>query len=207
MRVLPTVAVLAALSAAPAAQDRADLTGAWKLNPELTAQAELRLTGDRAAIAGRRAPIGGSGPVGMGGSGRSPGGMGGGSGYTGPRENPEEVAKAREAMRLAMLFPERLTIVREGTDLVVTDGQGASHRWKVDGKTVRSEAGALTIDTKVKWEGAVLVVERKFEGGVKAIDRYAVAANPRQLTITSKIESSKLPGDRSRTSQRVYDPQ
>jgi len=206
MRGLQAVAILGTLAAAIAGQDRADLTGAWKLNPERTAQAELRSTEDRAAMAGRRAPLGGGGPVGMGAGGRSPGGMGA-SDYPASRQNLEEIAEAREAMRLAMLVPERLTIARAEAGFVVTDGQGVSNTWRIDGKAVRSEAGALTIDTKVKWEGPVLVVERKFEGDVKATDRYAVAGNPRQLTITSKIETNKIPGERSRTMQRVYDLQ
>ncbi len=197
-------AILMALTAAGAAQDRPDLGGTWKLNPARTAQSDLRSTEDRAAIAGRRAPVGGTGPVGMGGGGRSPGGMGGGSSYGG--ENPDDVAKAREALRLAMLTPETLRILRDGAEFVVTDDRGASSRWKTDGKSVRSEVGALTIDTKAKWDGAVLVVERKFEGNVKSTDRYTVAGSPRQLTVTSKIET-KLRGDRPRTIQRAYDLQ
>ncbi|HEY7498540.1 MAG TPA: hypothetical protein VH740_08500 [Vicinamibacterales bacterium] len=200
---LHAAAIAAALSSGLAAQDRPDLTGTWKLNPELTRQAELRSTEDRAAIAGRRAPLGG-GPVSVG-SGRSPVGSGGGSGYTGGRANPEDAAKSREAIRIAMLMPDRMTIAREGTGLVVTDAHGVSHTWKMDGKSVRSEVGALTIDTKVKWDGAVLVVERKFEGDVKATDRYAVGGAPRRLTITSKIDANKLPGEGPRTLQRVYD--
>ena len=206
MRGLMTVMVLGLFAGYVAAQDRADLTGAWKLNPERTAQAELRSLEDRAAIAGRRAPIGGGGPVGVGGSGRTPGSMGP-TDYPSSRGTPEEIAKAREAVRLALLVPERLTIVRDETGFTLTDGQGVATRWRIDGKTVRSQAGALSIDTKAKWDGAVLVVERKFEGDVKATERYSVAGNPRQLTISTKVETNKIPGERSRTMQRVYDLQ
>src|SRR5919108_429074 len=108
--------------------------------PARTAQAELRSLEDRAAIAGRRAPIGGSGPVGMGASGRSPGSMGP-SDYPSSRGNAEEIAKAREAMRIAMLVPERLTIVRDETGFTVTDAQGVANKLRTDGKAVRSEAG------------------------------------------------------------------
>jgi hypothetical protein len=205
MRTWCTLAIAAVLATAVAAQDRSDLTGSWKLNPELTGQAELHSTEDRAAIAGRRAPLGG-GPMGAGGSGRTPGGVGG-SGYAANRGNPEDVAKAREAIRLAMLMPDRLTIARDGAAFVVTDGQGVKQTWKADGKNVRSEAGALSIDTKVKWDGATLVVERKFEGGVKATDRYSVSGITRRLTIASKVESNKIPGEPTRTMQRVYDVQ
>jgi hypothetical protein len=203
MRVLPTLALLILVPAAMGSQERPDLSGNWKLNRDQTAQAELRSAEDRAPVVGGRAPLGGGGPVG---SPRTPG-AGGSGDYARSRENPDEVAKAREAVRLAMLTPERLTIVQNASGFVVTDGQGATQKWTADGKTARSETGALTVDTKVKWDGRVLVVERKFEGDVKVTDQYSVAGSPRQLTISSKIEASKLPRDRTRTMQRVYELQ
>ena len=148
----------------------------------------------------------------MGGGGRAPGGMGGmggggfgGGGGGGSRPDPQEMAKAREAMRLAMFRAERLTIVHNDAGFVVTDGEGVSHTLTPDGKTSKAEVGALTVQTKVKWDETALVVERKFEGGVKVTDRYWVTDAPRQLVVASKLESNQMSGDRARTFQRVYD--
>jgi hypothetical protein len=187
----------------PHAQDRAELEGVWKLNPERTTSAGQG-TIERPPFGDRRTPLGG-GPAGMGGVGRGPASTGASSG--GGRADPEDMAKAREGLRLAMITSERLTIVRDGKLYVVTDAQGGSQKWTADGKTSTSEIGALTVETKAKWDGSALVVERKFEGGVKATDRYTVAGNPKQLVIASKIENKKIPGERDRTFQRVYDLQ
>jgi hypothetical protein len=182
------------------AQERPELTGTWKLNNELTTKPGQQLSGERDA-GGRRSPVGASGSP-MGG-GRGPTAMGGG--YAGPRQNPEEMAKAREAIRLAMLTPERLTILGDSRGFVVTDEDGVSQKWSPDGKTTTSQSGALTVETKIKWDADLLVIERKFEGDVKVTDRYSVRSNPRQLVIASKIENKNAAGERSRTFQRVYD--
>jgi hypothetical protein len=184
-----------------------DFTGAWKLNPEKTDRpAEQSMEGSNGT--GHRRPVGGVQPGGMGGGGgHRPGGMGGGGGYGGGsgRMDPEEMAKIREALRLAMLMPERLTIVRNDAGFLLTDGDGVSHTLTPDGKSTKSESGAIKVETKAKWEDATLVVERKFDGGVKATDRYSMTESPRQLFISTKIESSRMPSSRARELQRVYD--
>lgn len=192
----------------PAPSGHPNLSGAWKLNPELS-QVPSRPEGTGAG--GRRGP-GGGGGGGMGGGGRGPGGMGGmggggfgGGGGGGSRSNPEAMAKTREAVRLAMFGAERLTIVHNDTGFVVTDGEGVSHTLTPDGKTTKAEVGALTVQTKARWDETALVVERKFEGGVKVTERYWVTDAPRQLVVASKLESSQMSGDRARSFQRVYD--
>jgi len=182
------------------AQEHPDVTGAWTLNRDLTTRPGQHGE-DRGSSTGKRTPVGGSGmPMG---GGRGPGGMGGG--YGGARANPEEMAKAREAVRLAMLMPERLTIVRDGETIVLTDEDGISSKLTADGKTSKSTLGALKVETKAKWDADVLLVERKFEAGVKITDRYSVSGTPRRLTIASKIENGKMAGERARTFQRVYE--
>src|SRR3954465_13146837 len=117
----------------------ADLTGAWKLNPELTQRPDRE---NDQVSQGRRGGGGGGGRApggmgGMGGGGRGPGGVGGGGdggSGGGSRSNPEAMAKTREAMRLAMLMPDRLTIVREDNTFVLTDGAGVSQKIHPDGK-------------------------------------------------------------------------
>ena len=183
----------------------ADLTGAWKINKDLTQRSEPEGGAGRTRTGGQ-APIGGGG--GMGGR-RGPGGIGGGGfnggGSGGSRQDPEEMARIREAIRLASIVAERLTIVRAYNGFTVTDNDGVSVTLTADGKSTKTEVGALKVETKVKWDEAVLVVERKFEGGVKVTDRYWVTDNPRQLVIASKIEGGRMSGDRGRALQRVYD--
>jgi hypothetical protein len=189
---------------------RADFTGEWKLNAELTERPSRPQEGG--FTRGRSGGAGGGGiqlPGGLGGMGggrRGPGGGGGGLGEGGDsRPNPEDMARVREGIRLATLIPDRLTIVRADNGFIVTDDDGVSHKLIPDGKTAKSESGAVKIETKVKWDEAVLVVERKFEGGVKATDRYWVTESPRQLVIATKVEGQRMTGDRARGHQRVYD--
>jgi hypothetical protein len=195
---------------AQTATSHPDFTGAWKLNPELTQRpSERSMEGGNPPSSHRG---GGSVPRGggMGGGGRGPGGMGGGGfgggGGGGSRSNPEEMAKVREAIRLAMLMPERLTVVHKDTQgFILTDGDGVSQTIVPDGKSTKSEVGALKVETRAKWEDATLVVERKFDGGIKVTDRYSVTEAPRQLVIASRIEGGRMSGDRARTMQRVYE--
>ncbi len=192
------------------ASDHPDFTGAWKINQELTQRPERpEESGSggwrRGGGGGGRTPGGGMG--GMGGGHRGPGGMGGGGFGGGGGENGQnsEMAKAREAMRLATLIPERLTIVKAYNGFTVTDNDGVSLTLTADGKSMKSEVGALKLETKVKWDEAVLVVERKFDGGVKATDRYWVTDAPRQLVVASKVENSRMGANRAIALQRVYD--
>jgi hypothetical protein len=185
-----------------------DFTGAWKINNELTQRPERSEegTGQRRGGGGGRQPVGGMG--GMGGGRRGPGmgggGFGGGGGG-GARQNPEDMAKMRESMRLASLIPEKLTIVKAYNGFTLTDGDGISTTLTADGKSVKSEVGALKVETKVKWDGAALVVERKFDGGVKVTDRYSIVDPSHQLLIASKIEGGRMSGDRAREIKRIYD--
>jgi hypothetical protein len=197
MTALAAVVALTGRSSA-SAQERPDLSGMWTLNADLTARARAQEIASEPNV-GRRLPIGGSGgPVGMGGGGRGPTDVGGG------RRHSEEMAKAREGMRLASLVPDKLTIVRDGATLVVTDGSGLVTRL-TPGKTEKTEIGALTVEIKARWHDATLVVDRKFEGGVKATDRYSITADPRRLVIVSKVENTEAIGERPRTLHRVYD--
>jgi len=194
---LVTAVVALTARCAVSAQERPDLTGSWTLNADLTARARAQESASEPSV-GRRLPIGGSGgPVGRGG-GRGPTDVSGG------RRNPEEAAKAREGVRLASLVPEKLTIGRDGATLVVTDASGVVTRL-TPGKTEKSELGALTVETKSRWDGATLIVDRKFEGGVKATDRYSLTSEPRRLAIVTKVENTAAVGERARTLHRVYD--
>ena len=184
----------AAATATLAQSDRLDLAGVWRLNAELTQLPAPGSTAERAM--GPRAPVGSSGaPLG---GGRGPTS----AGYGGSRSSPDDAARTREAIRLALLTHATLTITAADRSLVIADESGRSRTLTPDNKVAKSQAGALTVESKARWSDGALVVERKYEGDVKLTERYTVGGTPRRLTIAARLES---PGERDRSFQRVYD--
>jgi hypothetical protein len=187
-----------------------DLTGAWMLNNDLSdkpGQGRGRDEGGERGRSGRPGGGGGGGfGGGMGGGGRGGGGRGGfgDPGGGGGMRNPEEMERMRAAMEVAMHVPARLTIVKVDERLVVTDQDGASFRIPLDGSKDTGAANGVGFETTAKWENSTLRVERKFKGGLKLVEDYALSADPRQLTISSKVEGGRMPGG-GRTVKRVYD--
>jgi len=177
----------------PAQSDRPNLAGVWRLNAELTQLPAPGSTAERAM--GPRAPVGSSGaPLG---GGRGPTSVGGGS-----RSSPDDTARTREAIRLALLTHTTLTITAADRSIVMTDESGRSRTLTPDNKVTESKAGALTVESRARWDDRTLVVERKYEGDVKLTERYTIGGTPRRLTIAARLES---PGERARSFQRVYD--
>lgn len=182
-----------------------DLTGVWILSPTLSD----RTPPDGVAEGGERSggpppPTGGGMGPGRGGRGFPGGGRGGTpGGLGGEREmpNPDERERTRAAMEAAMHVPTRLTIVRSESGLIVTDEQGVTTRIPLNGKKDTGAANGVPFETSAKWEHGRLRVERKFKGGVKVIEHLSVAAEPKLLTVSVKIE-----GRGGRTSTRAYEP-
>ena len=194
--VLVCAAFAAAATPMPAQSDRPELAGVWRLNAELTQLPAVGSTAERAM--GPRAPVGSSGaPLG---GGRGPTSTGGG--YGGSRSSPDDAARTREAIRLALLTHTTLTITAADRSIVIADESGRSRTLTPDNKAAKSQAGALTVESRARWDDRTLVVERKYEGDVKLTERYTVGETPRRLTIAAKLES---PGERARSFQRVYD--
>jgi hypothetical protein len=180
-----------------------DLTGAWVLNNELSDKpVQMRGPDDVGGEGGRGRPPGGlGGGGGMGGRGRggfgNPGGAGG-------MPSPEEMERMRAVMEVAMRVPAKLTIVKSDERLVVTDDEGVSVRVPLDGKKDTGAANGVPFETRAKWEGSKLRVERRFKGGLKIVEYYSVLIDPRILTVTSTLEGGQMPGG-ARTVKRVYD--
>jgi hypothetical protein len=178
-----------------------DLTGTWVLNAQLSDHG------------GQAAPDGGNGGGrrrggGMGGPGGGMGGMGGGMGRRGGfgggggAPDQEDMERRRAAMDAAMRRPARLIIVKGESGLIVTDEDGITTRLPLDGKKDTGAAEGVPFETTTKWEDGKLRVERKFKGGLKVVEYYALSSEPPLLTISSKIEGGRGPG---RTSTRVYE--
>lgn len=183
-----------------------DLTGAWVLNSDLSDKPGQRGPDDngargRSGRPGGRGGGGGGFGGGMGGGGRGGSGDPGGGGRMG---SPEDMERMRAVMEVALRAPARLTIVTADERLVVTDDEGASFRIPLDGSKDTGAANGVAFETTAKWENTTLRVERKFKGGLKLVQNYALSADPRLLTVSSKIEGGQMPGG-GRTVKRVYD--
>jgi len=193
--VIATVAAILTLPAAANTSQGAepstpDLTGAWKYNADLSLTPKDRSTPSN--------PGAGSSP------GANPAGRA--SGGEGARPNPEHMAKMREALRNATEASERLTIVRKENAFVITDGDGRSWSFVPDGRKVKGETPVgLKVETTAWWEAPLLIVERRFDGGVSVTDQYTLLTDPRQLVIMSIVETDRMKGDQAIRVRRVYD--
>ena len=143
--------------------------------------------------------MGGPGMGGMGGRGGGFGGRGGGE-----MPDREQMERARAAMDAVMRVPPRLIIVTAETGYVLTDDEGVSTRIPAEGKKDTGAVNGAPFETTTKWQDGKLRVERKFKGGLKVTDYYAVSGEPRLLTVSSTIEGGRMPGGK-RTVNRVYD--
>jgi hypothetical protein len=192
-----------------------DVTGAWKLNRDLTtAPAE----GDRAQQpaggrrglggggAGRRGGFGGAGGVG----GRA--GLGGMGGGASPSE--EELRKVEVVRRRLSDVPALLVISRDGDKVTVTDGFGRSYALKADGKKQERVTGDGEFKSKTRFDATRLIVEEDF-GGPKVITTYTPLLDGGEVRrLEVRVRAEGLPGagrDRvqgrggPRESVRVYD--
>jgi hypothetical protein len=106
-------------------------------------------------------------------------------------------------MDAVMHLSSRLIIVGTEAGYVVTDEDGVSTRIPVEGKKDTGAINGVAFETTAKWQDEKLRVERKFKGGLKVTDYYAVAGEPRVLTITSTVEGGRMRGGRPPLN-RVY---
>ena len=196
-----SLALGAGVSAAArqAPRDAASIVGVWTLNKDASdAPPERQNGGDRR----RGGDDAGAGRGHRGGRGR--GGFGGGGGRGGGGGDPEDMRRRMEAIRDIMDAPERLTITQTESLIIITAGDGRTTRLSPDGKSIKDESTGL--QRKTRWEGGNLVSE--ITGGRdKMIETYAIDPEQHQLTVTVRIDNSRLPNggvvrhvyDRART--------
>jgi hypothetical protein len=176
-----------------AAEDRTALSGAWRLNRELSDDPAMLRSGgggddpDESAGGGRR---------------RGSGGMGRGGGMGGDRPDPEQMKRVRAIMQSLMEPPANLIISVEEAQVTFTDTDGRSRRFATTNKKEKHQLNAGTIETKTKWDRDALVKEISLEGGTKVIETYSVTEMG-QLQVAVKLESSRI--GRPLTVRRVYD--
>ena len=178
------IAMLAPAPPAPPAE-KPSIAGAWTMNE---ASGPLPPRGDNdpgdPGNAGGRRGNRGRGYGGHGGFGG--GGMGRGGGMRGERQNPDEIARMRAAMRDLTDPSEHLTITQTDSMIVITGADGRTTRLSPDGKKIKDENTG--VERKTKWDGARLVSEVSGLGPGKATQTFTVDPESHQLRITVQIE-------------------
>ena len=177
--------------------DAASVVGAWTLNKDLSQLSPERPQGDD-----QRGRDGSGERRGRGGFGR--GGSGGGfSGGRGSEASSEARRRRTEAVRAIMESPERLTITRTESLVIVTTGDGRTTRLSPDGKKIKDESTG--IERKTRWDGNTLVTDIAGAGPGKITEIYAVDQEHGRLNVTVQLGNSH--GPNAGAVHRVYDRQ
>jgi hypothetical protein len=188
----------------------ASIVGAWTLNKDLSdAQGATAQRGDRGDRGGRGGGGGGRrGGGGYGGGGRRGGGFGGGGGGgfgggggAGARGNPDDMRRMRDAMQEIMEAPDRMTITRSESMVIITTGDGRTTRLSTDNKKVKDDSTG--IERKSRWDKDQLVSEISNAGPNKITQTFAVNPDSHQLSVTLDFGKDS----RRQPSHRVYDLQ
>ncbi len=182
------------------------IVGVWTLNKELSDQrvTEARPGEPDDREHGDRGRSGGHGGSGGGfGGGFGGGGFGGGGRGGGGRGNAEDMQRRFEAMRAVMDAPERMTITRTESMVIITAQDGRTTRLATDNSKVKDESTG--IQRRTRWDGDRLVNEITGAGRGKVIETYAVDPDSRRLVVSVQRENEK-DGDGG-PRRRVYDPQ
>lgn len=207
-------AALAALPGLPAVQAQSpasgvSIAGAWTRNSQLSdapvGRGEQGPDGDRGrgerGGGGRRRGGGGGGGGFGGGLGRG-GGMGRGGDAGGARENHDDVARMRDAMRDVTNPSDHLIITQTDSMIVLTGADGRTTRLAPDGRKIKDDN--TRIERKTKWEGGKLVSEINGLGPGRMTQTFAVDPERRQLRITLVMDGGRSKQTRSVATQ-VFD--
>jgi hypothetical protein len=209
---ITTVVLFLSLVAGSAQAGKAeppDLSGAWRLNHELSDDAAAKLSTAGAAVASRRPGRPSVRPMGddMG----SAGGIGGtrpvGPPAHGPRGpaaeqfDPEEVAG-----RMALLATpsEMVHITYEEPVLGVLDAAGPRRTLYTDGRRRAGDQGRGEISSRSRWKpGGRLVVTSSTDWGREITETLALDAATGRLHISTEVAG---PGGPALTWRWIYDP-
>jgi hypothetical protein len=192
------------------------LGGVWKLNAQLSDPPRTpgQGQGDGGANpvegSGRRGgggmiPGGGVGGLGRGGGGGVP--VGGQRGERpGAGIDPEKMKAARALIEEMMTPPTLLTIGDKDGAVTFTEGDGRTRTYKTDNRKEKHQATNATVETRARWEEGSLVIETDLGEGLKVTQTYSAGADPRQLTVLTKLEGGPGRMSRQRPPRRtVYD--
>jgi hypothetical protein len=182
-----------------------DLTGAWKLNKELSGDPQSVLTEDftpggdsHTDGGGRRGDADARSRWGR--SGRSGSGAGAWGLSDGARRRVRDTAMA------VFQTPDRLTIVRIGGTVSFTDGDGRVTNLFTGGEEeVHTVGPNIEVGTKSHWSAGTLVVDVQIGAKTSVIQTYSVATaeGKKQLRIAMSMEEERTQKTVQLT--RVYD--
>jgi len=163
---------------APAAQR---LNGIWELNKDLSSK-PLASPGDREGRGGDREGGGGGSRRGGMTGGMSGGRMGAGYSRVGaPRGDERE--RAQVLLQELGQAPEKLIVVSKDGALIVTDGDGVSRHFAIDGKAESVAVAGQTVEVKSTWDNDA--IEQEFKLGNGKVDRrIETTTDGRTLLIT-----------------------
>ena len=178
--------------------DAASIVGAWTLNKDLSQLAPERQQGDDQRGRGRS---GGRRGGGRGGGGFGRGGSGGGFSGGGRGASSDEQRRRTEAVRAIMEAPERLTITRTESLVIVTTGDGRTTRLSLDGKKVKDDSTG--IERKSRWDGNKLVSDITGAGPGKITETYLIDQEHGRLNVTVETDNSRAPN--RAVIRRAYD--
>jgi hypothetical protein len=156
------------------------VVGAWTLNKDLSDAPQDRSDSrDQPSSGGG----GGGGRRRGGGFGRGAGGFGGGDPSS--RQDPDQAARIREAMRDIINPPAHLTIVQTDTMVIVTGPDGRTTRLSPDGKKVKDDS--TKSERRTRWDAGKLVSEISGLGSGKITETYSADLEHHQLHIDALV--------------------
>jgi hypothetical protein len=185
--------------------DKPLLAGAWTMNKEASDAVPPRGDNDSGERGNGRGRYGNGGRGYGGGHGGFGGGMGRSGGMRGERQNPDEIARMRAAMRDLTDPSDHLTITQTDSMIVITGADGRTTRLSPNSKKIKDENTG--VERKTKWDGAKLVSEISGLGSGKATQTFALDPESHQLRITVQMEG-RAGGNgnaRPRTIAHVYE--
>jgi hypothetical protein len=207
IRIVIGLVLVGTVPVASAFGQRPDLSGRWVYNATQSDNPRDQMRGGDSTDASRG---GGGRPGGFGGR-RGRGGFGGGhGGFGGGRAggrggmSDDTRARMRQTMHLAFDAPHALTIsetdstvelAADSVDVLLLHSNGHKVKQKVE--------GGGDINTKARWHGNDLVVERSVSGGGKVVEDYLRSQDSKQLYVI--VDFTGVRG-RSIQFRRVYDP-
>ncbi len=211
-RVAPSLLALFVLLPATAVGDaqnpgRAALVGAWQLNLELTSTPpDIDAAGP---VDNGERPRAGMGGLGGPGGRVGPGRMGGDAGGMG-QPSSQERQRMRALLRRVGDAPAKLTVVVDGSRVLLTDGQGRTTTLPTNNRKQELVTGDGEFDVRARWDGDQLLVEEDFGSRLKITYRYSTIprGDTRQLHVT--VALSGFPSARGGRGsppelRRVYD--
>ena len=183
--ILPGLALVLALIPLPepARAQEAGLSGVWMLNQDESEDARVKF--QEAMASGTRG-----------------GGRGGGRGARGAG-GPDR-GQMQETMQMVMQAAMLLTITQDDSTVTILGSKGSEIVVYPDGREIEVPIEDVgTVETKARWKGDKLQIERKFEAGLKITATYELKSDGKQMHVQTKFEGGPMPS--TVNVRRVYD--